>query len=82
MHVKERVQVSKPYLLAVGSHTDSVPSKEDLEEEKILVQQSCKAAGKIHLVDFVAIDCHYSESKELTILRSHMRDINNTLQST
>ena len=81
VHVKESVQVSKPYLLAVGSHADSVSAKGDLEEKKILVQNSCEAAGTIHFVDFVAIDCRYSESKELTKLRSHTQDAHAKLQS-
>ena len=81
VHVKESVQVSKPYLLAVGSHGDSVPAMGDLEEKKILVQNSCEAAGTIHFVDFIAIDCRYSESKELTKLRSHMQDAHAKLQS-
>ena len=34
VHVKGSVQVSKPYLLAVGSHADSVLAKGDFEEEK------------------------------------------------
>ena len=80
VHVKGSVQVSKPYLLAVGSHADSVPAKGDLEEKRILVKKSCEAAGSIHFVDFVAIDCRYSESKELTKLRSHMRDTHDKLQ--
>ena len=80
VHVKESVQVSKPYLLAVGSHADSVPAKGDLEEKYILVQKSCEAAGNIHFVDFIAIDCRYSESKELTELRSHMQDTHAKLQ--
>ena len=80
VHVKESVQVSKPYLLAVGSHADSVPAMGDLEEKKILVEKSCEAAGSFHFVDFVPIDCRYSESKELTKLRSHMRDTHDKLQ--
>ena len=81
VHVKEAVQVSRPYLLAVGSHADSVLAKRSLEEKMILVQKFCEAAGKIHFVDFIAIDCRYSESKELTKLRSHMQDAHAKLQS-
>ena len=77
VHVKESVQVSKPYLLAVGSHADSVLAR---GEKNILVKKSCEAAGNFHFVDFVPIDCRYSESKELTKLRSHMRDTHDKLQ--
>ena len=80
VRVQESVEVSKPYLLAVGSHADSVPAMGDLEDKKILVKKSCEAAGRFHFVDFVAIDCRYSESKELTKLRSHMRDAHDKLQ--
>ena len=81
VHIEKSVEVSKPYLLAVGSHADSVPEKGDLEERSILVQKSCEDIENIHLVDFIAIDCRYSESKELTKLRSHMQDARAKLQS-
>ena len=77
---KESVQHSKPYLLAVGSHADSVAAKGDLEVKEILVRNSFQAAGIIHFVGFVAIDCRYSESKELTKVRSHMRNTHDKLQ--
>ena len=48
--------------------------------KRILVQKSCDAAGNIHFVDFVPIDCRYSESTELTKLRSHMRDTHDKLE--
>ena len=51
VHIKKSVEVSKPYLLAVGSHGDSVLAKGDLEEKKILVQKSCEDIENIHLID-------------------------------
>ena len=36
--------VSKPYLLAVGSHADSVKSKSELKEKQSIVQSFCKEA--------------------------------------
>ena len=75
------LQVSTPYLLAAGSHVDSVKSKADLEEKESVVRCFCKRAGHINFVDYVAVDCRYSESPPLTQLRSYMRDAHNKLQS-
>ena len=80
--MESSTQISKPYLLAVGSHTDSVKSKSELEEKKSLVQSLYKEAENIHFVDCVAIDCRYSESKSLTQLRAHMLNIHDKLQKT
>ena len=75
------LQVSMPYLLAVGSHVDSVKSKADLEGNESVVRSLCETAGRINFVDYVVVDCRYSESPSLTQLRSHMRDTHDKLQS-
>ena len=72
--------VSKPYLLAVGSHADSVKSKSELEEKQSIVQSLCNEAENIHFVDYVTVDCRYSESRSLTQLRAHMLQTHDTLQ--
>ena len=75
------LQVTTPYLLAVGSHVDSVKSRTDLGEKESVVQHLCKTAGNITFIDFVAVDCRYSESPSLTQLRAHLRDTHDKLQS-
>ena len=75
-------QISNPYLLAVGSHADSVKSKSELEEKKSILRSLCEEAENIHFIDCVAIDCRYSESKSLTQLRAHMLNIHDQLQKT
>ena len=74
--------VSKPYLLAVGSHADSVKSKSELKEKQSIVQSLCKEADNIHFVDYVTVDCRYSESESLTLLRANMLQTHDTLQET
>ena len=73
---------AKPHLLAVGSHADSVKSKTELEEKESIVRSKCESADKIKFVDYVTVDCRYSESSSLTQLRSHILDSHNALQST
>ena len=81
VRVDSSLQASMPYLLAVGSHVDSINSRADLEEKESVVRNFCKTAGNINFIDYVAVDCRYSESQSLTQLRSHMRDTHDKLQS-
>ena len=79
--IEPAVQVPKQYLLVVGSHADSVKPKRDLEEKNVFVQQFCKATGNFNFVGYVAIDSRYSESEELTQVRSLMRSTHDKLQT-
>ena len=72
--------VSKPYMLAVGSHADSVKSKLELRQKQGIVQNYCKDVENINFVDYVTVDCRYSESESLTQLRSHMLQTHDKLQ--
>ena len=74
--------VSKPYLLAVGSHAGSVKSKSELKEKQSIVQSFCNEAENINFVDYVTVDCRYSESQSLTQLRAHMIQTHDKLQET
>ena len=74
--------VSKSYLLAVGSHADSVKSESELKEKQSIVQSLCKETENINFVDYVTVDCRYSESQSLTQLRAHMLQTHDTLQET
>ena len=80
VHIEASPQVVKPHLLAVGSHADSVKSKPDLEEKQNLVCSLCEAAENVHFVNYVTVDCRYSESPSLTQLRTHILHSHNTLQ--
>ena len=80
--MESSTQISKPYLLAVGSHADSVKSNPELEEKKSILRSLCEGAENIHFVDCVTVDCCYSESKSLTQLRALMLNIHDKLQRT
>ena len=72
--------VAKPYLLAVGSHADSVKTKQELEEKERIVRSFCQDAENVDFVDYVTVDCRYSESPSLTQLRAHILTTHNMLQ--
>ena len=72
--------VAKPYLLAVGSHADSVKTKQELEEKERIVRSFCQDAENVNFVDYVTVDCRYSESQSLTQLRAHILTTHAKLQ--
>ena len=72
--------VAKPYLLAVGSHAGSVKTKQELEEKERIVRSFCQDAENVHFVDYVTVDCRYSESPSLTQLRAHILATHDKLQ--
>ena len=72
--------VAKPYLLAVGSHADSVTTKQELEEKERIVRSFCQDAENVEFVHYVTVDCRYSESPSLTQLRAHILAAHEKLQ--
>ena len=72
---------AKPYLLAIGSHADTVKSKSELEEKESLVQSFCREAGNLNFVDYVRVDCRYSESPSLNQLRTLILTTHDRLQT-
>ena len=72
--------VAKPYLLAVGSHADSVKTKQELEEKERIVRSFCQDTENVDFVDYVTVDCRYSESPSLTQLRAHILATHDKLQ--
>ena len=72
--------VAKPCLLAVGSHADSVKTKQELEEKERIVRSFCQDAENVDFVDYVTVDCRYSESPSLTQLRAHILATHDELQ--
>ena len=71
---------AKPYLLAIGSHADMVKPTSELEEKGSLVQSFCRDAENLNFVDYVAVDCRYSESNSLDKLRTLILTTHNKLQ--
>ena len=71
---------AKPYLLAVGSHADSVKTKQELEEKERIVRSFCQDAENVDFVDYITVDCRYSESPSLTQLRTHILATHDKLQ--
>ena len=72
---------AKPYLLAIGSHADTVKYKSELEEKESLVQSFCRDAKNLNFVDYVRVDCRYSESPSLNQLRTLILTTHNKLQA-
>ena len=72
---------AKPYLLAIGSHADTMKSKSELEEKESLVQSFCRDAENLNFVDYVRVDCRYSESPSLNQLRTLILTTHNKLQA-
>ena len=78
--VESSAPIAKPYLLVVGSHADHVQSKQDLQEKERMIQTFCKDAENIDFVNYVRVDCRYSESSSLTQLRRHILATHHKLQ--
>ena len=72
---------AKPYLLAIGSHADTVKSKSELEEKERLVLSLCRDAENLNFVDYVRVDCRYSESPSLNQLRTLILTTHDKLQA-
>ena len=72
--------ICTPYLLVVGSHADSVKTKQELEGKERIVRSFCQDAENVDFVDYVTVDCRYSESPSLTQLRAHILATHNMLQ--
>ena len=72
---------AKPYLLAIGSHADTVKSKSELEEKESLVQSLCRHVETLNFVDYVRVDCRYSESPSLNQLRTLILTTHDKLQT-
>ena len=71
---------AKPYLLAIGSHADTVKSKSELEEKESLVQSFCRDVENLNFVEYVRVDCRYSESPSLNQLRTLILTTHDKLQ--
>ena len=72
---------AKPYLLAIGSHADTVKSKSELEEKERFVLSFCRDAENLNFIDYVTVDCRYSESSALNQLRTLILTTHDKLQT-
>ena len=72
---------ANPYLLAIGSHADMVKSKSELKEKESLIQGFCNDAENLIFVDYVRVDCRYSESSSLNQLRTLILTTHDMLQT-
>ena len=73
---------SDAYLLVVGSHADIIKSKLDLKKKETVIVDACNSVSKLRFVGFIAVDCQYSESSALTLIRSYVLEIQTKLQYT
>ena len=72
---------AKPYLIAIGSHADTVKSKSELGEKENQVQSFCRDAENINFLEYVRVDCRYSESPSLNQLRTLILATHDKLQT-
>ena len=71
----------KPHLLLIGSHADRLASKSDLKRKEELIIKACSSVSKLHVADFIAVDCRYSRSPSLAQLRKQIFEIQQLKQA-
>ena len=62
----------KAPLIVVGSHADLIQEKSEVETIKIIISSAVKKYILFDLVDIVCIDCRYSNSSSMKVLRHHV----------
>ena len=63
---------SKAPLIVVGSHADLIQEKSEVETIKNVISSGVKKYTLFDLVDIVCIDCRYSNSSSMKVLRHHV----------
>ena len=63
------------------SHADLVKPRSDLVEKQSAIRSLCETAENVRFIDYVTVDCRYSESPSLNRLRSHILHTHDKLQS-
>lgn len=74
----------KPHVLIIGSHADVLRLMgENLDNMKRIIQylKSLPHFTSLKLVDFVAMDCQYSQSSDMAKLRQYLKDSCESLRS-
>ena len=66
----------RSHLLIVGSHSDLVNDKKDVEGKRHIVEALQRENGfaSFHYVGFVALDCQYAKSSSMSQLRQYLAD--------
>ena len=62
----------KAPLIVVGSHADLIQEKSEMERIKNMISSDVKKYTLFDLVDIVCIDCRYSNSNSMKVLRRHV----------
>ena len=62
-----------PHVVIIGSRADQLKSKDDLQHKKRVVASLLQVhSSNLHYVGFVAMDCRFSESSAMSLLRQHL----------
>ena len=72
---------NKAPLIIVGSHADLVKGEAEIERVKSVISLAVQKFTFFDLVDIVAIDCRYSNSDGMKLLRHHVEASCNSLRS-
>ena len=68
-------------LIVVGSHADRVKEKPEIERIKNMISLSVQDFSSFELIDMVAMDCRYSNSDGMKLLRRHVEASCNSIRT-
>ena len=71
----------KAPLIVVGSHADKVKEKPEIERIKNMISLSVQDFSSFELIDMVAMDCRYSNSDGMKLLRRHVEASCNSIRT-
>ena len=71
----------KAPLIVVGSHADKVKEKLEIERIKNIISLSVQDFSSFRLIDMVAMDCRYSNSDGMKLLRRHVEASCNSIRT-
>ena len=72
----------KPPLIVVCSHADCVDKVTEIERKKDKISSSVQKFPKFDLINIVEMDCRYSNSKGMKLLRRHVKASCNSIRTT
>ena len=71
----------KAPLIVVGSHADLVKDSIDTDRKKQVISQAVKKYASFDLINIISMDCRYSNSDGMKLLRRYVGTTCNTLRS-
>ena len=71
----------KAPLIVVGSHADLVEDSIGTDRTKQVISQAVKKYASFHLIDIISMDCRYSNSDRMKLLRRCVGTTRNALRS-